>query len=869
MYVMQDAEEHMKVEKYSQLKTHILDILWQEKDFDTAVRQALALVGMEFSADSVYISEYDSRLGKTYLWTASGLMEESPWDMEEAEWKRLSAFEDDFAMGGKTVFWSTDTLPPEQTAILEQFGSRSVLQAPIDYHGQLAACLGITDSRKLRSDWESDGEIHDVVMTIAQIIGVFLLKARYAQSSGEYQKHLETSLKASQDRANTAYELLDSISAGVILVCLYPDGRAKPLYGNLGMYRILKIARTAENAVVPDRSVAELEGEYFDDFFANIPEPDIERVRREYSKGYKKDHFSVKKYRLLCGDGTYAWVSAELSLRQESEECRIYYATYTDMTEEINLQTDLQEALEKEKQITADLEFASRAKSDFLSRMSHDIRTPMNAIMGMVTIARSHLNNEERLVSCLDKIDTSSRLLLSIINEVLDMSKIESGRIVLTEEAVNLSELVHSVVSMVQPLIDEKRLQFQIHLNDIRHEFVLGDMQRLQQLIMNLLTNAIKYTGEGGIIRLEIFERPSDEPLTGRYEFSVEDNGIGMRTDFLEHVFEPFERADDERIHMVQGTGLGLSICKSVAEKMGGEIRVESEYGRGSRFTASVYLKRTDAAIDDKALRGRSVLVADDDEITCINTCKRLESLGMRTEWVTNGREALEKAISKHMSGQDYFAVILDLKMPGLDGIETTRKLRENLGNALPVILISAYDFSEYLDKATTAGVNGFITKPLFLSRLVSNLKRFLEIPEPAKQERHAENPPLYTGKRILLVEDNALNQEIAAELLRMMGVTVDIAENGKAALEQFQESALGYYDLIFMDMQMPIMDGCTSTKAIRALEREDAKTVPIIAMTANAFADDRQKTAESGMNEHLAKPIDPRQLKKTLEKWL
>lgn len=868
MYVKQDAEEHMKVEKYSQLKTHILDILWQEKDFDTAVRQVLALVGMEFSADSVYVSEHDGGYGRTYLWNASGSAK-SPWDMSGAEWKCLSAFEDDFAMGGKTVFWSTDTLPPEQTAILEQFGSRSVLQAPIEYHGQLAACLGITDFRQLRSDWESDGEIHEVVMTIAQIIGVFLLKARYAQSSGEYQKHLESSLRASQERADTAYELLDSISAGVILVCLYPDGRAKPLYGNLGMYRILKIARTAENAVVPDRSVAALEGAYFDDFFANIPEPDEGRVRQEYSEGFKKNNFSVKKYRLLCGDGTYAWVSAELSLRQESEECRIYYATYTDMTEEMNLQTDLREALEKEKQITADLEKASRAKSDFLSRMSHDIRTPMNAIMGMVTIARSHLNNEERLVSCLDKIDTSSRLLLSIINEVLDMSKIESGRIVLTEEAVNLSELVQSVVSMVQPLIDEKSQQFQIHLNDIRHEFVMGDMQRLQQLIMNLLTNAIKYTGEGGMIRLEIFERPSEDPLTGRYEFAVEDNGIGMRAEFLDRVFEPFERADDERIHSVQGTGLGLSICKSVVEKMGGEIRVESEYGRGSRFTASVYLKRSDGTIDDSALRGRSVLIADDDEVTCINTCKRLEALGIRTEWVTNGREALDRAIAMHASGEDYFAVIMDLKMPGLDGIETTRKIREKLGNTLPVILISAYDFSEYLEKATAAGVNGFITKPLFLSRLVSNLKQFLVIPEPAQQEQHSEQIPLYTGKRILLVEDNVLNQEIAAELLGMMGVTVEIAENGKTALDQFNESPLGYYDLIFMDMQMPIMDGCTSTKAIRALDRKDAGTIPIIAMTANAFADDRQKTAESGMNEHLAKPIDPRQLKKTLEKWL
>ena len=295
-----------------------------------------------------------------------------------------------------------------------------------------------------------------------------------------------------------------------------------------------------------------------------------------------------------------------MSLRESTAECRIYYATYTDMSEEISLQTNLMEMLQKEKQITADLEKANRAKSDFLSRMSHDIRTPMNAIMGLSSIARTHLNIQERLVDCLDKIDSSAKLLLSIINEVLDMSKVESGKITLSEEEVHLAELIHSVVSMVQPLVDEKQQQFQIHVNDIEHESVLGDVQRLQQLIMNLLTNAIKYTPTEGLIRLDIFEKPSNDPEKSCYEFVVEDNGIGMHSEFLTRVFEPFERADEKQIDAVQGTGLGLAICKSIAEKMGGSIQVESEYGAGSRFTASVTLRRSDGIADDEALRGLS-----------------------------------------------------------------------------------------------------------------------------------------------------------------------------------------------------------------------------------------------------------------------
>lgn len=348
----------------------------------------------------------------------------------------------------------------------------------------------------------------------------------------------------------------------------------------------------------------------------------------------------------------------------------------------------------------------------------------------------------------------------------------------------------------------------------------------------------------------------------------ISDNGIGMKPEFLNCVFDPFERADDAEIQSVQGTGLGLSICKSIAELMGGTIQVESTYGQGSRFTVTICLRVQEEHIDESALYGLAVLVVDDDESICRSTCERLSEVGIVAEWVTNGSKALDKVERAHTAGQDYFAVILDYRMPGMDGLETTRIIRDRVGDNLPIIMISAYDLSDKMDAAKEAGANGFITKPLFRSRLVYKLKQFTEggvkIPEPQ---------PLLSvscaGKRILLVEDNALNREIAVELLSNVGAAVDTAENGREAVDRVADSRAGTYDLIFMDMQMPVMDGCTAAMEIRALPREDVKRLPIIAMTANAFADDRQKTKEAGMDGHLAKPVDLEQLQQVLHHWL
>lgn len=571
--------------------------------------------------------------------------------------------------------------------------------------------------------------------------------------------------------------------------------------------------------------------------------------------------------------GQNLWLQVNATCIEWQQGCPIYLAIFIDITDVTELREMQKKLTEQTNALQIALETAeqaNRAKSDFLSRMSHDIRTPMNAIMGMTSIASSHLNSPERIKDCLGKISVSSKLLLNLINEVLDMSKIESGHMVLAEEEVSLAELVHGVVTMVQPQISAKQLLFNAHINDLSHETVVSDMQRLQQLLLNLLSNAVKYTPENGSITLDINEIPSGNPGTACYEFIVSDTGIGMEADFLHKIFEPFERANDDKIKMVQGTGLGLSICKSIAALMDGTIEVESVYGEGSRFTARIQLKIQEEPIRPEALAGLSVLVVDDDELICESTCTRLLELGMKADWSLAGEDAVKKVKKAHSSGEDYFAVIVDLKMPGIDGMETTRRIRELVGFDLPIIMISAYDLSDQMDTATAAGANGFITKPLFRSRLIYKLNQFIETgvkenvlePLPIDQQ-------LYTGKRILLVEDNELNCEIAMELISSTGALVESAKDGSIALDMVKSSAEGYFDLIFMDMQMPVMDGCTAAKAIRDLPRRDVQSLPIIAMTANAFADDRQRTRDAGMNEHLAKPVDMEQLQQVLRKWL
>ena len=516
-------------------------------------------------------------------------------------------------------------------------------------------------------------------------------------------------------------------------------------------------------------------------------------------------------------------------------------------------------------------ENASRAKTEFLSNMSHDIRTPMNAIVGLTAIAGANIESQDRVVECLGKITKSSRHLLGLINEVLDMARIESGRMSLAEEDFSLPELVDNLLTLTKPVIDEHRHQLEVHIEHIEHEAVCGDSLRIQQVFVNLMSNAVKYTPDGGNITLTIKEKPNGFSELGCYEFSIEDNGIGMTPEFQKIMFEPFSRADDHRTTKVQGTGLGMAIARNIVNLMNGDIQVESAPNKGTKITVTVYLKlQENEKEQEKELLDLPVLVVDDDKTCCESTVATLQEIGIAGEWVLTGKEAVERCAARHKTGRDYFAVILDWKMPEIDGIATARKIRERVGEDVTIIILTSFDFSEIEEEARAAGVNAFMAKPLFRSRLTATLRQFTS----GKKEENARNyledfaKENYAGKRILLVEDNELNREIATEIIGMTGVTIDSAENGKVAVEKVMEAPEKWYDLIFMDIQMPIMNGYEATAAIRALAGSRGK-VPIIAMTANAFAEDVQLAKNTGMNEHIAKPLDLNKLNDVLKQWL
>lgn len=517
-------------------------------------------------------------------------------------------------------------------------------------------------------------------------------------------------------------------------------------------------------------------------------------------------------------------------------------------------------------------QMANKAKSIFLSNMSHDIRTPMNAIIGMTAIAGANLNNIDKVADCLSKITTSSKHLLGLINEVLDMSKIESGKIDLIEENFSLSDTINNLISLNKADADEKNHSISVHINDVNHENVIGDSVRLQQVFTNLLSNAIKYTQDGGKIDITVTEKNTNNPKIGWYEVIFKDNGFGMTEDFIKIMFDPFARANDERVSRIQGSGLGMPIARNIVRMMNGDIKVESKLNEGSTFTVSFSLKlQNEEEISYENFVDLHILVADDDEISCESTCIICNSLGMKSEYVTSGREAVAKTVEHHNNDDDYYAVILDWKMPDMNGIETAKHIRENIGNEIPIIVLTAYDWTEIEQEARAAGVDAFLSKPLFKSR-VAHLFNDLtgnNHTEESKPLREELDNCDFTGKRILLVEDNELNREITIELLAMVGIETEFAEDGKKGVDKFQNSPVGYYDLIFMDIQMPIMNGYEAASAIRALSHSDARKIPIIAMTANAFASDVRAAINSGMNDHIAKPLDMKQIVEALHKHL
>ncbi len=539
-----------------------------------------------------------------------------------------------------------------------------------------------------------------------------------------------------------------------------------------------------------------------------------------------------------------------------------------DITQEKRIEIESRKALNDAYQAA---ERANKAKTEFLTNMSHDIRTPMNAIVGLTAIAGANVTDQDKVLECLGKITKASRHLLGLINEVLDMSRIESGKISLEEEQFNLSELVENLVTLVKSGIDEHGHTFEVHVKNIEHEDVYGDTMRIQQIFTNLMNNAIKYTPDGGNIVFSIEEKNNGQSGLGCYEFSIEDNGIGMDEDFQKIMFQPFTRADDKRTSKVPGTGLGMAITKNIVNMMNGDIRVKSARNEGTKITVTIFLRLQENDTDEmKELMNLPVLVVDDDVYSCESTVATLEEIGIVGEWVTSGEEAVARTFERHERKDDYFAIIMDWKMPEMDGIETTRQIRKRVGRDVTIIVLTAYDYSQIEKEAREAGVDAFITKPLFRSRLATTLKEMIDgkMEQLPKDYLKDIKEVDYSNARILLVEDNELNSEIAAEIIGMTGAKVEIAENGKEAVEKIEFSEEDRYDLVFMDIQMPVMNGYEATAAIRAMPGKRGK-VPIVAMTANAFAEDVQLAKNTGMNEHIAKPLDIAKLNDILKTYL
>jgi len=517
----------------------------------------------------------------------------------------------------------------------------------------------------------------------------------------------------------------------------------------------------------------------------------------------------------------------------------------------------------------AEADRANRAKSEFLSSMSHDIRTPMNAIIGMTDIAIKHSQDPEQIADCLQKIQQSSRHLLGLINDVLDMSKIESGKMELNIHPMSLRDVMNDIVNIVQAQIKQKGQHFDVFIRDIISENVLCDHIRLNQILINILSNAVKFTPDEGRIDIHMYQEPSpkgDEYI--RTHFRVKDTGMGMSEEFQKKIFETFTREETVQAQQIVGTGLGMPIVKSIVELMGGTIELHSKLQQGTEFHIILDLKKTELSEDEMSLPASwNILVVDNNEPSCSSVVSNLEELGVHAEWTTDGHKAVEMVEASHNQNKDYDFILIDWKMPGMDGIQTMHEIRKRWKQEVPMFLISAYDWSDVEEQIDVSVIDGFIPKPLFKSTLFEKLVQYTDQYNGLKKHEQ-ENKVSFAGKRILLAEDIDINWEVACGMLEPTGLKFERAVNGKDCVEIFEKSEVGYYDAILMDVRMPVMNGYDATRAIRKLERPD-KDLPIIAMTADAFSDDVQVCLDCGMNGHLAKPIDYRECIRVFQQFL
>ncbi len=510
-------------------------------------------------------------------------------------------------------------------------------------------------------------------------------------------------------------------------------------------------------------------------------------------------------------------------------------------------------------------EAANRAKSDFLSTMSHDIRTPMNAILGLTTIAQRNVDDPAAVNDSLRKIGLASNHLLTLINDILDISKVESGKLSLTPVVFSIAEVTENLVNISQPMVKDKSIDFHFRVNAIEHELLFADQLRINQVFINILSNALKYTEACGSVSVDLQELKSDVPNAVRLVYRVADTGMGMSEEFMEHMYESFSRQTDSRVNKVQGTGLGLAITKQMVDLMGGEIECQSRLGEGTTFTVTLDVPIAEQEMEEMVLESVDVLVVDDDTSLLQTAQQALDALHARVEVASSGAKALEMAEARHKLQDGYSVVIVDWKMPEMDGIEVVRRVRALSGDQIPVIIVSAYDWSDIEESAKEAGANGFISKPLFKSTLYRAINEQLHVGSTSVTNEDDQSD--LEGMRVLVAEDNDMNWEIIDVLLDMYGIVATRAENGQIAVDLLASSQPGDYDLVFMDVQMPVMNGIEATKAVRALPDDRISAIPIIATTADAFSEDVAVCLEAGMNGHLAKPLDIKLVLKEIRK--
>lgn len=553
--------------------------------------------------------------------------------------------------------------------------------------------------------------------------------------------------------------------------------------------------------------------------------------------------------------------------RQEQENLRKQEEMNKRLEESNAMLAQSKDAAEQAFRIAED---ANRAKSSFLSNMSHDIRTPMNAIVGFASLLSRDASNPDKVREYTKKITASSHHLLGLINDVLDINKIESGKTVLNLSDESIVDIIENIDSIIRPQMKAKGHMFEVYSKDIRHEDLVMDKLRLNQILLNLLSNAVKYTPDGGHVVFTVQELPQYAKQSARYRFIVKDNGYGMSPEYIKNIFSVFTREEDSVTNKIQGTGLGMAITKNLIDLMGGKIQVESEKGKGSTFTVDLNFHISERETDRDFWQKHGItriLTVDDEEVICQNVQMAMENVGVSADYALDGQTALDMAVLAEREERPYSVILIDWKMPGIDGVETARRIRREISKNIPILILSSYDWAEIEDESEDSGIDAFLPKPFFLKsfrqRVEHVLNRGLES-EPELEEKAAQS--VFCGMHILVAEDNEINSEILSELLSMAGASCDVYENGRLAADAFERSASGKYQLILMDVQMPVMNGYEATRTIRDTGHPEARTIPIIAMTANAFVEDIRDALESGMNAHVAKPVDMAVLEQTVK---